>query len=411
MSAPLAQTEPKVLDGKYALLRELGSGGAGTVYEAEHLVMGKRVAVKLLNAGAAQAPDARARVVAEARAAARIAHANVVDIHDLGISAEGVPYLVMELLEGETLAELVARGPLSPSHACELVAQMLAGLSAAHRKGIIHCDLKPANVMVTHPGPGRPLVKVLDFGVARPVLESAAQESTVALGTPMYMAPEQVCGQPVDERTDVYAACAILYVLLTGTDPFTGKTTPKIMEQVARGELRPVLEAKPDLSPELAEIVEHGMRRKRKERIGSAEELAEQLARFINESGAHVLGSKARARSEQAISLRAPERALLIRDASKPPEASLLRLQVSPRIITDSILVSPRLPKAPAAPNLEVGRDFMPMLDDPARNEHAEQRSRSTQVPNRGVGSIPAVIAMVVGFGAGVILAWAAGLI
>jgi serine/threonine protein kinase len=411
MSAPLPQLESKVLDGKYAIVRELGSGGAGTVYEAEHLVMGKRVAVKLLNVSSAQEPDARARVVAEARAAARIAHANVVDIHDLGVTPEGIPYLVMELLEGETLASLVARGPLSSSHACELVVQLLSGLSAAHRKGIIHCDLKPANVMVTHPGPDRPLVKVLDFGVARPLFEGAGQESSVALGTPMYMAPEQVCGQAVDERTDVYAASAILYVLLTGADPFTGKTTQKIMEQVAHGQLRPVLSANPQVSPELAAIVEHGMRRKRKERIGSAEELAEKLSAFITASGSHSLGPKLRARSEQALSLRAAPRAPLMRDVSKPPEASLLRMQVSPRIVTDSILLSPRLPKAPASPNLEAGRDFMPMHGDPARDAELELRNRSTHVPSRGVGSIPALIAMVVGFAAGVVLAWAAGLI
>jgi serine/threonine-protein kinase len=409
MSAPLPQPETQVLDGKYAIVRELGSGGAGTVYEAEHLVMGKRVAVKLLNASAAQEADARARVVAEARAAARIAHANVVDIHDLGVTPEGIPYLVMELLEGETLAELVARGPLSPSHACELVVQLLSGLSAAHRKGIIHCDLKPANVMVTHPGPDRPLVKVLDFGVARPLLEGAGQESSIALGTPMYMAPEQVCGQPVDERTDVYAASAILYVLLTGTDPFTGKTSQKIMEQVAHGELRPVLTANPQLPPELASIVEQGMRRKRKERIGSAEELSEKLMQFTTASGAHSLAPKLRARSEHALSLHSAQR--LMRDVSKPPESSVLRVQLSPRIITDSILLSPRLPKAPAAPNLEVGRDFMPMHGDPARDAELELRNRSTRTPSRGVGSIPALIAMVVGFGAGVVLAWAAGLI
>lgn len=411
MSASLAEPETKVLDGKYALLRELGSGGAGTVYEAEHLLMGKRVAVKVLNAAAAQELDARARVVAEARAAARIAHANVVDIHDLGVTPEGIPYLVMELLEGETLAELVARGPLSPRHACELVLQLLSGLSAAHRKGIIHCDLKPANVMVTHPEPHQTQVKVLDFGVARPLVDGATQESSIALGTPMYMAPEQVCGQPVDERTDVYAASAILYVLLTGSDPFTGKTTQKIMEQVARGELRPVLSANPELSPELAAIVEQGMKRKRKERIGSAEELSEKLRTFLPNSGSLSPPSKLRARSEKALSLRVAERGPLMREVSKPPESSVLRLQLSPRIVTDSILLSPRLPKAPAAPNMEMGRDFMPMLGDPARDAELEIQNRSTRVPNRGVGSIPALIAMVIGFGAGVVLAWAAGLI
>ena len=157
MSAAQQPNPVSVLDGKYALLRELGSGGTGTVYEAENLIVGKRIAIKLMNASAFAEPDSQARFVAEARAAARISHANVVDIHDLGVSREGVPYLVMELLRGETLESVIdTRGPLAPAYACELFLQILAGLSAAHAQGIVHCDLKPANVLVTHPRPDRP---------------------------------------------------------------------------------------------------------------------------------------------------------------------------------------------------------------------------------------------------------------
>jgi serine/threonine-protein kinase len=192
-----------VLDGKYALLRELGAGGTGTVYEAENLIVGKKVAIKVMNPGAFAEKNAHARFVTEARAAARIAHANVVDIHDLGVGKDGIPYMVMELLRGETLENLIhTNGPLAPSYACELFLQVLAGLSAAHAQGLVHCDLKPANVMVTHPRPDRPLVKVLDFGVARGV-EAAQQVDHSVMGTPMYMAPEQVTGDPVDFRTDV----------------------------------------------------------------------------------------------------------------------------------------------------------------------------------------------------------------
>src|SRR6185503_3199503 len=235
MSASLAQPETKVLDGKYALLRELGSGGAGTVYEAENLLVGKKIAIKLMNAGAFAEKDSQARFVAEARAAARISHANVVDIHDLGVSRDGVPYIVMELLRGETLEDIIdTRGALAPAYACELFLQVLAGLSAAHAQGIVHCDLKPANVLVTMPRPDRPLVKVLDFGIARGV-EAAQQLPQVVMGTPMYMAPEQVTGAPVDFRTDVYQACAVLFAMLAGTDPFETGAPRDVMKLVAKG--------------------------------------------------------------------------------------------------------------------------------------------------------------------------------
>jgi serine/threonine protein kinase len=407
MTAPLSTRKLPTLDGKYALLRELGSGGAGTVYEAEHLVVGKRVAIKLLHAVADEG-DARGRAAAEARAAARIAHANVVDIHDLGVTAEGVPYLVMELLQGETVAELVEQyGPQPARPACELALQMLAGLSAAHRNGIVHCDLKPANVMVTHPSPDQTLVKVLDFGIAKPIVETATESASIALGTPMYMAPEQVAGEPIDERTDVYASGVILYVLVTGRAPFSGKTARDVMRQVARGEFRPVLESNPDVPKALALIIENAMQRKRRDRVGSAEELAEKLRVFLASSAAASQSPKrplVTGRPSRPSRGQSP-------DKSRPPESSVVRVDIALRTVTDSILMSPRLPKPPGSPKLEIGRDFMPMLGDPNRNRELERRQAPTKVPRSAPSALPAVLAMLVGFAAGVILAWSVGLI
>jgi len=412
MSAPLAHAPLPVIDAKYALIREIGSGGSGTVYEAEQLTVGKRVALKTLNQAVAEDPEFRARFGAEARAAARIAHANVVDVLDIGETKEGIPYFVMELLEGETLADLVkARGAVSPRYACELVLQLLAGLAAAHRKGIVHCDLKPANVMVTHPRPHRPLVKVLDFGVARSLGEPMPDGvPSVVMGTPMFMAPEQVCGQAIDERTDVYAASAILYVLVTGKDPFTGKTSREVMEQVARGDVRPVLEANPGVPRKLADIITSGMARKRRDRVGSAEELSERLQSYVEPASTSPSLPAPQARAEQATALlRAVQRST--QAPSELPESRILRVDLAPRTVTDSLLLDPRLPKPPARPKLEVGRDFMPLPGDPEQVRVAAQRSRTTRVPGTRAGMGPAILAMLAGFAVGVVLAWAAGLI
>ncbi len=407
MTAQLSKPKLTTLDGKYTLLRELGSGGTGTVYEAEHVSVGKRVAIKLLHA-MVEAGDARERAVSEARAAARIAHANVVSIHDLGVTPEGVPYLVMELLQGETLAQLVARqGALPARAACELMLQLLAGLAAAHRNGIVHCDLKPANVIVTHPSPEQPLVKVLDFGIARSLSDGASDSATLVLGTPMYMAPEQVCGEPIDERTDVYASAAILYFLVTGRTPYEAPSTRELMRQVSRGDFRPVLAANPDVPPALAQLIEAAMQRKRRDRTGSAEELAEKLRAF--------LGSSFAARApDRKIASKPPSVLLQSRPSSarsRPPASAVVKVDLSPRLVTDSLLLSPRLPKPPASPKLEAGRDFMPLVGDTAGARELARRRASMAMPGGGAGLGPALIAMLVGFMAGVILAWAVGLI
>ena len=406
-----------VLDGKYALLRELGSGGTGTVYEAENLIVGKKVAIKLMSPGAFAEKDSHARFVTEARAAARISHANVVDIHDLGVGKDGIPYIVMELLRGETLENMIdTRGPLSPGYACELFLQVLAGLSAAHAQGIVHCDLKPANVLVTHPRPERPLVKVLDFGVARGV-EAASQVDQVVMGTPMYMAPEQVTGDPVDFRTDVYQACAMLFAMLAGQDPFEAYTTRDVMKLVAKGRCKDLQELVPELPEDLVRVIKDGMRVKRKDRIQSAEELAERLRPFTSSGHFVSLVPVHRTGSGKPLPIIVGPSA----DASKasgPPQApgSVIPVHMprAPRV-TDSLLVSPRIPRAPSTPKLRIGHDFMPMPGDPDYQQMQEARRSQTHTPRRrsriGQGLTPALIATGVGFSLGVLLAWSAGLL
>ena len=224
----------KILGSKYRLVRALGDGAAGTVWEAENTRVGKLVALKVLHRELAQDPDIRARFLAEARAAARIAHKNVVDVFDLGEAEDGTPYMVMELLRGETLDGVIARGAVGPSYSCELVLQVLAALEAAHDLGIIHRDLKPANIMVVHPRPDVSLVKVLDFGIAKGVFADGAgpEEFGQVFGTPEYMPPEQATGVPVDARSDLYSAGAVLYELLTGRVPFEGNDPMMVLAKV-----------------------------------------------------------------------------------------------------------------------------------------------------------------------------------
>lgn len=420
MSAAQYPHPISVLDGKYALLRELGSGGSGTVYEAENLIVGKRIAIKLMNPGAFAEQESQARFVTEARAAARIAHANVVDIHDLGVSKDGVPYIVMELLRGETLEYIIdTRGALAPAYACELFLQVLAGLSAAHAQGIVHCDLKPANVLVTHPRPDRPLVKVLDFGVARGV-EAAQQVDQIVMGTPMYMAPEQVTGEPVDFRTDVYQACAMLFAMLGGTDPYEAYTTRDVMKLIARGRSKDLQALAPELPAELVAVVKDGMAVKRKQRIQSAEELAERLRPFVASAHFVSLVPSGRLASGQPIPLIVGAGAGA--DAGKvsglPREASASVIPVHmPKAtrVTDSLLVSPRIPRAPSTPKLRLGQDFMPMPGDPGYRQLTDARSSRTHAPRRRSSFrrdvMPALLATGVGFGLGVALAWSAGLL
>jgi len=404
MSAPFSRPEApsEVLAEKYALTRKLGEGHTGSVYEAEHLVVGKRIAVKLLHSRVLDDAAARTRFVAETRASARIAHPNVVDIHDLGIAADGTPYVVMEMLEGETLAQLVqSKGALPPAQACELVLQILAGLGAAHRKGIIHGDLRPHNVIVIRPRSDQALVKVLDFGASRALPESARLSMTLPAAASAYLSPEQLSSDPVDERSDVYAAAAILHTLVRGSAP---------RSQSAGAEPKSA-RAENELPKALVELIERGLSPKRSERISSAEEFVEQLRAFLASAPPSVPLSARNPRHTQvpALARRAPGVA-----GSKPPDSAVMRVHISPRLVTDSLLMSPRLPKAPAPPKLEAGKDFLPMLDDPDRNAREESRAAPTRLPDSKrarVDARPALLAMAIGFAVGIVIAWAAGLI
>jgi eukaryotic-like serine/threonine-protein kinase len=259
----------RVLGGRYRLRRLLAVGGMGAVWAAEDAVLGREVAVKVL--GEALADDRRAalRLRREARAAARLAHPAIAGVLDLG-EEDGRPYLVMELLHGESLAARLARaGPLAPAEAVRVAAAAADALDLAHRAGIVHRDVKPGNVFVTHGGE----VKLLDFGIARAVDETALTGGDL-LGTAAYLAPERVLGRDATPAADVYALGVVLYELLAGRPPFAGDSATALAMAQVHAQPPPLGAVAPSVPPALAAACERALAKDPADRPPSAAALA-----------------------------------------------------------------------------------------------------------------------------------------
>jgi hypothetical protein len=263
--------------GGYRIVRRLGGGGMGTVYEAEEAASGRRVALKFLAPELADSPDAIARFRAEGRLASGIAHPRCVFVLAADEEA-GRPYIVMELMPGDTLADLVERqGPLPPGQAVACILDVLDGLLEAHRIGVLHRDVKPSNCFLTADG----RVKVGDFGLAKSLGRGAHLTRTgTFLGTPLYASPEQIKGQPVDPRTDVYSLAATLYFLLDGKAPFEGGDALAVMAQVVSDPPPPLRGRRPDVPPGLERVLLRGLERDRDRRPQSLEEFRAALLPF-----------------------------------------------------------------------------------------------------------------------------------
>jgi serine/threonine-protein kinase len=216
-----------LLDGRYRIVRLLGEGGMGAVYLASHVGLGRDVAIKFLHAELVSRDEVVGRFYREAQAAAAIRHKNIIEVFDVGVSPQGEPFLVMEYLEGESLAGLLKRaGPLNLGTACAVMEPVLQALQAAHRKGIIHRDLKPDNIFLAYQQGEPPVVKIIDFGIskfAQGEFDKWRTKTGSVMGTPAYMSPEQARGSAgLDHRTDIYSMGTILFEMLTGVLPFAG---------------------------------------------------------------------------------------------------------------------------------------------------------------------------------------------
>jgi serine/threonine-protein kinase len=243
----------RLLDGRYLIERLLGSGGMATVWRGRDLRLDRPVAIKEVSGEGLRQPMALQRFEREARAVGRLAHPNIVSVYDVG-AEKGVPYLVMELVEGPTVATLLADGPLPIVDALAVASQVCDGLAAAHAAGVVHRDIKPANLILTATG----VVKICDFGVAR-LLDSTGQANltgpATAMGSPRYMAPEQINAGPVDPRTDLYALGCTLYAMLTGDPPFTAGGPFGIVQQHITKPPEALRGRRPEVSPEVEALV------------------------------------------------------------------------------------------------------------------------------------------------------------
>jgi serine/threonine protein kinase len=267
-----------IVDRRYMLKREIARGGAGAVFEAEHLYTKRSVALKLLIPEQRTAPEPRARLLREAIALTAARHPGVVAALDAGEMEDGTPYLVLELLEGRSLEGILAvRRRIGPVEVAWLGVAICDALSAAHRQGILHRDIKPSNVFVARDEQGQEVVKLFDFGVARvPSEHKKLTQVGAVLGTPEYMAPEQLLAGDVDARTDVYAVGITLYECLAGVVPFEG-SFGEVLLKVSTQPLTPLRSKAADISPELAAVVERAVAREPDARFPDALALLQAL--------------------------------------------------------------------------------------------------------------------------------------
>ncbi|MGY1839359.1 MULTISPECIES: Stk1 family PASTA domain-containing Ser/Thr kinase [unclassified Modestobacter] len=276
-------TSPQVLGERYEIGGVLGRGGMAEVHRGRDLRLGREVAVKVLRQDLARDPSSQVRFRREAQAAASLNHPAIVAVYDTGedrTTTGATPYIVMEYVEGETLRDVLQHERrLSPERAMSLTADICAALDFSHRNGIVHRDVKPGNVMITPQG----TVKVMDFGIARAVSDSAATMTSTAavIGTAQYLSPEQARGEGVDARSDVYSAGCLLYELVTGTPPFTGDSPVAVAYQHVREDPRTPSSINPEISPELDAIVLKAMSKNPANRYQSAAEMRADLLRAV----------------------------------------------------------------------------------------------------------------------------------
>ncbi len=275
----------RIINRKYRLTRLIGEGGMGSVFEAEHTLINRRAAIKIMNPEFTSNREVIERFLREAQASSSIGHPNIIEIEDVGREADGTVYIVMELLTGQNLGDLLDQKQKLPAgQAVSIILQVLSALKAAHEKGVIHRDLKPDNLFLSTDKHGRKEVKLLDFGIAK--VQGALDgdqgltKTGTVLGTPNYMSPEQARGKPVDHRIDIWAVGVILYEMLSGTRPYTGESYNEVLSGILLETPRPIGELTGADAIDLIPIVEKAMKKDRDERYQSVQEMIDDLRPF-----------------------------------------------------------------------------------------------------------------------------------
>jgi eukaryotic-like serine/threonine-protein kinase len=260
--------------GRYKIVAELGRGAMGVVYKADDPNLDRTVALKTisLEKEAEGRAEYQKRFMLEAKAAGKLNHANIVTTYDFG-EVDGMAYLAMELLEGTDLRKRVQQGPIPPAEAVEIGCQVAEGLAYAHGRGIVHRDIKPANIMLPERGPA----KIMDFGLARMRLADHKTSTGIVLGTPRYMSPEQISGQPVDHRSDIFSLGIVLWEMLTGRRLFSGSEMAQVSHSITYDEHEPPTRVNPELPAMLDFVVARALKKDPAVRYQDADEMAADL--------------------------------------------------------------------------------------------------------------------------------------
>ncbi len=342
----------QVIADRYHILKKLGEGGMGTVYLAEHVKMGRKSALKVMNPGMNTDPDAIARFNREASNASRLSHPNICGIYDFGETPDGLIYLAMEFIEGTALTDLIEKGgSLAPARAGSIVHQTADALQVAHDAGIVHRDLKPDNIMVAKNRDGTDLVKVVDFGIAK-ASSSDAQKVTktgMVVGTPEYMSPEQLAGDKLDGRSDIYSLGLVAFNCITGKLPFPSESAQEAMIMRLTDRPRTLAEMAPDTAwPDAVQAtLDRALARDAAERYQSAaqfgrdfaEALSEMPAVAATEGATMVIGAQSAA-AASAPTKAIPATRVAGKTPAKPEPAAVATKSMLPRIAGGGALVA-----------------------------------------------------------------------
>jgi len=304
-TAPSPDISGREIGGRFRILAKLGEGGMGAVYRGEQISLKRKVAIKLLRPELSRDPAIVRRFNAEAEAVAKLSHPSTVSIFDFGQDADGTLFIAMEYLEGRSLRQALTDGPIAVPRALHIATQIAASLTDAHRHGIVHRDLKPDNVMLIERGKDRDVVRVLDFGIAK--LRDEQNKMTVnpmtqqgdLVGTPQYMAPEQIRGETVDGRTDVYALGAIIYEMVTGRMLVEGATVMQILSRHLLEMPQPPTRRRPDLAmpPAIDPLVMEMLAKDPKQRLASMEIATDRIGGLAAQLGGYTVPTPPRAMS------------------------------------------------------------------------------------------------------------------
>ncbi len=379
--------------GQYILVRELGKGAMATVYEARHVELGKRVALKAMHSHLASDKTASSRFLREGRAAAQIHNPYVVDVFDVGVH-DGVPYLVMELLDGADLAALLReRGKLPLRELADLMLPVASAVHAAHEVGVIHRDLKPSNVVLAKQADGGVSPTILDFGISKvtsDVIDRDLTASEVLLGTVHYMSPEQTRGgRNASALSDQYALGVMLYECATGVKPFTGSTPYSLMHAIVSAKVSPPSSQEPTLVPAFDEVVQRAMHRDPDKRFPSVKALGTKLLPWASEQGRARWVGEFGVDAESAGPPRSPRRlvaglglvvllaasALVMRSRSHGAPSEANAAPAAPPTVETQAEPAPNEVPAPSSTTSAAGPPASPVASAPPAPTHTAPRA------------------------------------